>query len=46
MSGLLDLAQFNLATLGAALLIGIATARWMFRRPPPAPPSSEETTRP
>lgn len=30
---MLALAQFNLVSLAVALLIGIATARWMFARP-------------
>jgi hypothetical protein len=30
---MLSLIQFNLPVLAAALLIGIATARWMFRHP-------------
>lgn len=36
-----DLAWFNLPTLAAAVLIGLVTARWMFRRKP-APPSTPE----
>lgn len=38
---MLALIQFNFVSLGVALLIGIATARWMFaqrRQPPAAPP--------
>ena len=43
MSGLLDLASYYLPLLGVALLIGIATARWAFSRPPaPAPDSKAE----
>ena len=34
---MLTLIQFLLIPLAAAFLIGIATARWMFRRPPPPP---------
>jgi hypothetical protein len=30
---MLSLIQFNLPLLAAALLIGVATAYWMFRRP-------------
>lgn len=42
MSGLFDLASFNLVALGVVLLIGIATARWMFRRPAAAEPAQED----
>lgn len=42
MSGLFDIARFNLVTLGVVLLIGIVAARWMFRRPPAAEPAKEE----
>lgn len=43
MTGLLDLAWYCLPLLGVALLVGIATARWAFRRPPvPAPDSKAE----
>jgi hypothetical protein len=36
---MLALIQFNLVSLGVALLIGVATARWMFApRPPEEPP--------
>lgn len=31
---MLNLAGYDLPVLGVALLIGIATARWAFRRPP------------
>jgi hypothetical protein len=44
-TGLLDLAAYYLPVLGVALLVGIATARWAFRRPPapaPAPDSKAE----
>jgi hypothetical protein len=44
-SGLLDLASYYLPVLGVALLAGIATARWAFRRlsvPAPAPDSNAE----
>lgn len=27
----------NLIPIAASLLIGVATARWTFRRPPPGP---------
>jgi hypothetical protein len=38
---MLALAQFNLVSLAVALLIGIATARWIFaHRPPEEPPQS------
>lgn len=37
----LDLARFNLPTLAAILLIGLVTARWMFRKQP-APQSTPE----
>jgi hypothetical protein len=38
---MLALAQFNLVSLAVALLIGVATARWMFApRPPQDPPQS------
>jgi hypothetical protein len=40
-SGLLDLASYYLPLLGVALLVGIATARWAFRRPP-APDNKAE----
>lgn len=32
---MLALIQFNLPLLAVALLIGIATGRWMFHRPRP-----------
>jgi hypothetical protein len=32
-TGLLDLASYYLPLLGVALLVGIATAHWAFRRP-------------
>ena len=41
---MLSLLQFNLPVLAAALLIGIATARWMFRRP--ARPDRNDTSPP
>ncbi|HYI64478.1 MAG TPA: hypothetical protein VEW71_06285 [Allosphingosinicella sp.] len=44
MSGLFNLIQFNLVTLGVALLIGVAAARWIFRRPPAPEPGSEDAT--
>jgi hypothetical protein len=31
---MLSLIQFNLPVIAAALLIGVATARWIFRRRP------------
>ena len=46
MSGLLNLIQFNLVTLGVALLIGVAAGRWMFRRPPAPEPGAEDATQP
>jgi hypothetical protein len=40
---MLNLAWYNLPVLGVALLVGIATARWAFRRPPaPAPDRTDE----
>lgn len=41
----LDLARFNLPTLAAILLIGLVTARWMFRKKPAPPPSPEDQPR-
>jgi len=41
-SGLIDLIQFNAVTLGAAVLIGVAAARWMFRRPSAPEQTPEE----
>jgi hypothetical protein len=38
---MLNLAWYNLPVLGAALLIGIATAAWAFRRPPAPAPDRE-----
>lgn len=38
----LDLARFNLPTLGAILLIGLVTARWTFRKTPAPPPAPED----
>jgi len=38
---MLTLLQFNFPVLVAALLIGVATGRWMFRRRPAPPPKSE-----
>jgi hypothetical protein len=36
---MLALVQFNLVSLAVALLIGVATARWMLApRPPEEPP--------
>lgn len=46
MSGLLDLIQFHLAPLGVALLIGVATGWWMFRRPPEARQAPEDQAQP
>lgn len=40
---MLSLIKFNLPVLVAALLIGIATARWMFRRPAPPASTDRET---
>lgn len=38
MTALLHLASYYLPVLGVALLVGVLTARWAFRRPPaPAP---------
>ncbi|MEA3015212.1 MAG: hypothetical protein QOD42_3757 [Sphingomonadales bacterium] len=31
---MLNLASYNLPILGVALVIGVLTARWAFRRPP------------
>ena len=39
---MLSLALFNLPVLAAALLIGLLTGRWMFRRRRP-PKDREET---
>ncbi|HEX8640288.1 MAG TPA: hypothetical protein VF704_03935 [Allosphingosinicella sp.] len=39
---MLSLIKFNLPILVAAVLIGLVTARWMFRRPP-APPEPTES---
>ena len=36
---MLSLLQFDLPVLLAALLIGLATGRWMFRRPVPTRPT-------
>jgi hypothetical protein len=33
---MLSLLQFNLPVLAVALLVGLATARWIFRGRPPA----------
>ena len=41
MSDLFNLIQFNLITLGAALLIGIAAGRWMFAGAPEQAPQDE-----
>ena len=38
---MLSLIQFNLPLLGVALLIGVATGAWMFRRRP-APAETRE----
>jgi len=38
---MLTLLQFNLPVLVVALLIGVATGRWLFRRRPAPPPESE-----
>ena len=44
MSDLFSLIQFNLITLGAALLIGVAAGRWMFAgAPAPEQPAEDET---
>jgi hypothetical protein len=45
-SGLLDLAQSSLVILGVALLIGVATGRWMFRRQPGSESDAQDTRRP
>ena len=42
---MLTLIKFNLPLLAVALLIGIATGWWIFRRRP-APPSSTESPLP
>ena len=39
---MLSLLQFDLPVLAAALLIGIATGRWMFRGRPPRPQQEDE----
>jgi hypothetical protein len=42
---MLNLAWYYLPLLGVALLVGVATARWAFRRPlapSPAPDSKAE----
>jgi len=40
---MLNLVSYNLPILGAALLIGVATARWAFRGPAaPAPDEKAE----
>jgi|GEM_PF-2671404 len=36
---MMTLIQANLLPIAASLLIGIATARWTFRRPPSGPQS-------
>ena len=46
MSGLLDLVQFNLVTLGVALLIGVAAGRWMFAQPPAPEATPEDRPKP
>lgn len=38
---MLSLIQFNLPLLAVALLIGVATGRWIFRRRPAAPEQTE-----
>jgi hypothetical protein len=43
---MLTLIEFNLPVLAVALLIGIATGAWMFRRRRPATTDQTETTRP
>ena len=46
MSGLFNLIQFNLVTLGVALLIGVAAGRWIFRRPPAPESGAQDATQP
>lgn len=41
---MLSLAAFNLPMLAAALLIGIATGRWIFRGAPRRQPSEDEVS--
>lgn len=40
---MIALIQFNLATLAAALAIGLLTGRWMFARPAAAPDKAEDS---
>lgn len=40
---MIALATFNLVPLGVALVIGIATGRWLRARPPTPPPASGES---
>jgi hypothetical protein len=42
---MIALILFNVVPLGVALLIGIATARWMFSRRPTPPPETEDAPR-
>jgi hypothetical protein len=41
---MIALILFNLVPLGAALLIGVLTARWMFTRRPTPPGKTEDST--
>ena len=40
---MIALITWNLVPLGVALVIGLVTARWMFKRPAP-PPEEPPTT--
>lgn len=40
---MLALVEFNLVTLAVALLIGIATGRWMFARRAAPQPKTEDS---
>jgi len=40
---MLTLLQFNLPLLGVALLIGVATGAWMFRRRPHRPDRTDSS---
>lgn len=43
---MLALATYNLVPLAVALVIGIATGRWMFARRAAPPPAPEEPNAP
>ncbi len=40
---MLSLIQFNLPVLAAALLVGVVTGRWLFRRPAKSNRGDSET---